>query len=318
MARKKIAELTEQQRIVQEAMRDRGVYEQMARKESAVWGNALAKQVTGDKRAKVKHREAIANKELGYHRGGISFAAWARERGMTFEHALSIGCGSGRAERRALQAGLAKRMHGVDISEEAIAAAKLAAERENLPLTYEVADLNFADLGENEYDLVLAQTALHHCLYLENVADAIARALKPGGLLWLHDYVGESMFQYDGYKMELANRMLSILPEKYRLNTLTGRVIDSIKRPKLPLNSPFESIRSQEIPQIFYDRFEVVEKHEFVGVSRLVCPNGTKSAYAESEEGRTIFELIMLIDEITIAHGLIRPTGLQCILKAKK
>lgn len=49
--------------------------------------------------------------------------------------------------------------------------AREIAARENLPLTYEVADLNFIELPPKAFDLVVAQTSLHHVLFLEKVAE---------------------------------------------------------------------------------------------------------------------------------------------------
>jgi ubiquinone/menaquinone biosynthesis C-methylase UbiE len=52
-----------------------------------------------------------------------------------------------------------RRFHGVDISEKAIATAREIPKKENLSLTYEVADLNFLELPDNTFDLVVAQTS---------------------------------------------------------------------------------------------------------------------------------------------------------------
>ena len=78
-----------------------------------------------------------------------------------------------------------------------MAKARQIAEEQSLPLTYEVADLNFVKLPEKAFDLVVAQTCLYHILFLEHVADQIWRSLENDGYLWIHDFVGETQFQYD-------------------------------------------------------------------------------------------------------------------------
>jgi 2-polyprenyl-3-methyl-5-hydroxy-6-metoxy-1,4-benzoquinol methylase len=80
-------------------------------------------------------------------------------------------CGAGKLERALVQASMCRSFHGIDTSEKAIAAAREIAKEQDLPLTYEGADLNFLELPEKIFDLVVAQTALHHILFLERVAE---------------------------------------------------------------------------------------------------------------------------------------------------
>jgi 2-polyprenyl-3-methyl-5-hydroxy-6-metoxy-1,4-benzoquinol methylase len=138
----------------------------------------------------------------------MDFPSWATERGIVFSSALSLGCGGGRLERAWMKRGLLTRCHGLDISEEAIQVARDMAAKEGLDLTYSQADLNFVSLEPETYDLVIAQTSMHHYVRLERIADEINRALRPGGLLWVHDYVGETQLQHDDVRIELVNRIL--------------------------------------------------------------------------------------------------------------
>jgi ubiquinone/menaquinone biosynthesis C-methylase UbiE len=80
-------------------------------------------------------------------------------------HGLTLGCGAGRRERELACWGVCRSFHGIDISKKALASAREIAKEQNLPLTYEVADLNFLELPEKTFDLVLAQTALHPVLF---------------------------------------------------------------------------------------------------------------------------------------------------------
>src|SRR5262249_35182959 len=148
--------------------------------------------------------------------------------------------------------------HGIDISKRAIAKAREIANEQNLPLTYEVADVNFVRLPEKTFDLVVAQTCLHHILFLERVAQQIWHSLKGNGYLWIHDFIGETQFQYDAKRVSIANKILFALPEKLRKNRITDRLIEEIKRPEPGrLCSPFESIRSSEIVPVFQHWFTI-------------------------------------------------------------
>jgi SAM-dependent methyltransferase len=103
---------------------------------------------------------------------------------------LDLGCGPGWSSLFLARAGW--KVVGVDISERMIEIARDRADRENVPVTFAVADLENLDLDQRDFDGVFLFDALHHC---PEYAQALARAcahLKPGGFLllmepsWLH------------------------------------------------------------------------------------------------------------------------------------
>lgn len=92
--------------------------------------------------------------------------------------ALDLACGAGR--HAFLLAAIGLEVDAVDRDAEKIAEVHAIAERARLRITARCVDLETgsADLGEARYDLVLVVHYLHRPLF-----PAIARALKPGGLL---------------------------------------------------------------------------------------------------------------------------------------
>jgi SAM-dependent methyltransferase len=293
----------EAQAIIDEAMRDRSVYERMAKREAEVWGKILPERESSAAVA----ADLAAVKQLGLQRHHVTFAEWAAREGRTFEHGLSLGCGEGRFEREMVANGTCRSMHGIDVSTEAIAVARKKAG--SLPLTYEVADLNFLTIA-GQYDLVVAQTCLHHILHLEHVVDAVWKALRPDGIFWIWDYIGETQFQYDDARLDIVNKLLAALPEKYRKNSVTEKTVSEIRRRKPgTLVSPFESIRSEEIPLALSQRFTPVFKRELTTIMHLVAPMGTRQAFAATEDSRTLFEFLCLIDELCLSRGVLRPVG---------
>lgn len=302
------------QEIIKQAMSDRTVYEAMARRENEFWGKILSERAQSE--AALKDGEA--SKTLGAARHQSSLYHVAREKGLTFERGLTLGCGAGRLERLLLQQKVCRSFHGVDISEQAIATARETAASDNLPVTYEVADLNTLELPMGGFDLVVAQTSLHHVLFLERVAEQVWRSLRPGGYLWIHDFIGETQGQYDPKRLEIVNQLLAILPEKFRRNTVHQRLTTQMKRPEPgKLSSPFESIRSGEIIPVFERWFTIEWKREFNAFVQLVAPPGTRVAYLESEDTKALFELLMLVDQLCIDEGIVRPTGGQYFMRPK-
>ncbi len=302
------------QEIIRRAMSDRSVYDAMAARENQVWGKILPDL----ERSQTRAEDAEASLHLDVSRHFSSLLRVAQERNLKFENGLTLGCGAGRCERDLVSRGVCRSFHGIDISEEAIAAAREIAKEQNLPLTYEVADLNFVELPEKRFDLVVAQTCLHHVLFLERVAEQAWHSLKSNGYLWIHDYVGETQQQYDPKRLSIMNQVLAVLPEKFRKNKINGRLVTEIKRPEPGhLGSPFESIRSGEIVPVFQRWFTIEWKLEFDAFLRLVVPQGTRSAYLENEDTKALFEILMLLDHLCIEEKIVPPAGGQYLMRPR-
>jgi SAM-dependent methyltransferase len=302
------------QEIIKRAMADRSVYNAMAARENEVWGTILPDL----ERSQARVEDSEASATLGVARHTSSLLRVAKERKLKFENGLTLGCGTGRRERELVCRGVCRSFHGIDISEEAIAAAREIAKEQDLPLTYEVADLNFLELPEKTFDLVVAQTALHHVLFLERVAEQVWRSLKSDGYLWIHDFIGETQGQFDPKRLSIVNRILAILPEKFRQNKINGRLVTEIKRPEPGhLGSPFESIRSGEIVPVFQRWFTIEWKMEFDAFLRLVVPVGTRAAYLENEDTKALFEILMLLDHLCIEEKIVQPAGGQYLMRPR-
>jgi SAM-dependent methyltransferase len=300
--------------IIDRAMADRSVYDAMAALENEVWGKILLERDQSD----LAIEDTKAGATLGISRNCSSLCHVANEKGLTFGHGLTLGCGAGRCERDLISRGVGLSFHGIDISERAIAKAREIAKEQNLPLTYEMADLNFVRLPEKTFDLVVAQTCLHHILFLEHVAEQVWHSLKGTGYLWIHDFIGETQFQYDPKRVSIANTILRVLPEKLKKNRITGQLVGEIK-PREPghLCSPFESIRSSEIVRVFQRWFTIEWKIEFDAFLRLVVPPGTRAGYLENEDTMALFEALMLLDQLCIDQGIVKPTGGQYLMRPR-
>jgi 2-polyprenyl-3-methyl-5-hydroxy-6-metoxy-1,4-benzoquinol methylase len=302
------------QEIIRRAMADRSVYDAMAAKEKEVWGKVLPEL----ERSETQTEDALASEILGIERQTSALFWVAAKKGLNFEHGLTLGCGAGRCERELLAKGVCRSFHGIDISEEAITAAREIAREQNLPITYEAADLNFVELPKKRFDLVVAQTSLHHILFLERVAEQVWRSLKTDGYLWIHDFIGETQWQYDPKRLSLMNDILAALPEKLRKNKLNGQLLTQIERPEPGhLASPFESIRSGEIMPVFQRWFTIEWKMEFDAFVRFVVPRGARAAYLENEDTMALFEILMLLDRLCIDEKIVEPRGGQYLMRPK-
>lgn len=300
--------------IVSELLNNPKLYKEKAAKEGKFWGETFS----SERAIQVRQADKLANPELKVSRDKLILAGAIRRQSLKPIRGLSLACGSGRAERHALSQGICTSFHGIDVAEDAIQEARKIAKRESLDISYEVGDLNTIQLEPASYDLIITQNCLHHVLQLEHLADQIHGALAPDGAVWIHDYVGETQFQYSEKRLEIANAVLGLLPKKLRTNRISEMVISHRNRPtpgELP--SPFEAIRSAEIMPIFLERFDVLEKHENGAIMRLVIPLGAKNDYLENDDTKSIFELLYYLDDLLIRERVLEPTGIQCLLRPK-
>ena len=287
-------------------------YENAGKRGADVWSRV---SFEADTKASAWEEDRIAALKLRPGRGP-GLARVFRERNLHFQSGLSLACGNGRAEREFIRLGICERFHGIDVSSDAIEEARQNAR--GLDLTYETADLNRLVLQLGAYDLVLTQNCLHHVLELEHLAEQIWHSLKPDGCLWIHDYIGESQFQFSEQRLEIANRILAILPERYRRDRVRDRVLRTIARPNPgALASSIEAVRSAEIVPVFGRWFDIDYRHEEGAFMGRLCPRGMRANYTETEDGPVIFELLMLIEGLLVEHGVLSPHTGQYLMRRK-
>jgi len=181
-----------------------------------------------------------------------------------FERVLTLGCGGGELERGLIKYRIAGVHEAIDIAEEAIERAKRTANELGLThIRYKVGDLNQLTLESKVYDAIFGISSIHHVTALERLFDEVCSALKPGGYLYLEEYIGPNQFQWTDEQLRLANEILESLPSAYRRSiTKPGELRVPISRPtveQMRKGDPSEAIRSAEIVSLLSLRFEIIE-----------------------------------------------------------
>lgn len=303
------------QEIIDRLKADSAAYQAAAQKEGEVWGAFFS----DPKYLATREADQMAARELGLNNGKPGLPQWLKKHGLNPVRGLSLGCGSGRAERNFLAQGICQSFTGVDVSEAALDQARVDAEAAGLDITYVCQDLNHISLdAEPGYDLVVCQTILHHILDLEHLMDEVSRILRPGGVFFVFDYIGETQFQFTDERLHWYNAALKVLPEKMRTSLLTNKRYDDVPRP-LPgrLASPFEAIRSGEIAGLLKAKFEVVDQYECTTILDRVVPVGTRYAYLQDENTRALFEVLRLLDRALLESGTLAPLEGRYLLRNK-
>lgn len=288
-------------------------YNKACQRESEVWG-AVFSDMGRDKRLALSQEAA---KTLGVTRDRLDLLSSLKKHGIAPKVGLSLACGSGRAERALMKQGICERFDGIDIAEKAIEEARRLASVEALDISYNIGDLNKIVLQPEAYDLVVTQSCLHHVLELEHLAFEIWKSLRPGGVLWINDFIGESQFQWVDKRWDIAQYVFKLIPDELRWDSINQRRHKPHRPVPGKLVSPFEAIRSEEIIPVFLEHFDVLEKGLSNSILHLISHQGLYSTFASSERGREMFESLWQLDRILIESGTLPPVSGQFLMIKK-
>jgi len=178
---------------------------------------------------------------------------------------LSLGCGVGGLERHAIGINICKHFDAYDFSDESIKVAKKYSDELGFSkiINYKICDVNKIILEENKYDVVFACMSAHHFSSLEWIFEQVKISLKSGGLFILNEYVGPNQFQWTDEQLDIANKLLEIIPLKYRKSISTPGVYkNQIIRytiEQMNLIDPSEAIRSEDILGCLKNLFSIIE-----------------------------------------------------------
>ncbi|MGH8428266.1 MAG: methyltransferase domain-containing protein [Gammaproteobacteria bacterium] len=117
------------------------------------------------------------------------------------DNVLDVGCGMGAdAFDLAARVGAAGHVTGVDMSASLIEEARRHAETRNLPVSFEVGDVQALRFEEGTFDAVRTERLLMHVPDAERAIAEMARVLRPGGHMAVFDFDWETQFCDSPYR----------------------------------------------------------------------------------------------------------------------
>jgi SAM-dependent methyltransferase len=217
--------------------------------------------------------------------------------------ALSLGAGGGQLERAMLDLGCAREILGVDISQARIDHANaLIPEHLRGRLAFECANLEIWR-PSGRFDLLIARDVLHHIARLEELCQSLTELLTPGALLYVDEFVGPRRFQWTDKQLEIIGRLLNRLSPELVTDLVEGGPLRRrATRPTVAdmiASDPSESVRSDEIPAILAEHFELVELRPYGGAVFHQLFNRLMGNFAGHDDlVRVLVELdFLLLDE---------------------
>lgn len=240
-----------------------------------------------------KQNEIISgDKNTGYVKYFCS--KYITEQNLTL---LSVGSGTGFYEREFAKYCKFKEITGVELAQNRVKEAEKLAKNANLHINYICQNFCDIDFGVQQFDIILFHQSLHH---FENIngllKNKIKHLLRPSGYLIVNEYVGNNRLYINKAKLKEVNKLLTIIPEKYRLfaglNILKNKVHNA-GLIRMLINDPSEAPDSKNIVSELKNNFELLEEKN-LGWTLLMplMKNIAHNFMSDDEDTLNIFNLL--------------------------
>ena len=231
----------------------------------------------------------------------------------------SLGSGIGYYEERILKESKIDQIDLYELCPENNNRARDRLFRFGAKVEYHNQDLNFPNLKKNTYSLILSRFFLHHIINIEFLLEEINDSLTEDGIFVLYDYIGESRYRWSKNKVLFVNSVLNeITPSEIVTWKLGSHPGSELIAPDLPdlfsvikKNSPFETIRSEDIPNLIdlYFGSSAIRDIRYGAVLHAAFRTLDFSKWDNPKLIQTL-ETMLELDEVVSRQKLFQPSGI--------
>ena len=223
---------------------------------------------------------------------------------------ISLGSGPGGVELAIAREARDAEVFCLDLNPEVLELGKRQADGEGLPVRFQQADLNTAELPEASFDVALCYASLHHLVALEHVMRQIRRSLRSGGELIILDVITRNGFRMWPETRRAAETIWNALPERYRINhTAYGSPrLDSRLWHGDTRRLGMECVRSEDILPLLRSHFREAVFVPLLCLATRFCNTMYGPNYdPEQPLDRAIIDWIWEMDVHLLDTGQLRP-----------
>ena len=214
---------------------------------------------------------------------------------------ISPGCGTGGHERKIALANPSLTITGFDLTPDLIKQAQKETAQLSIPnLHFETANIDTKKYQPNSVDYFLFHASLHHFDNIESLLlQTLLPALKPGGLLIIHEYTGPDRMLFPNHQIKAAEQTLKILPTELRMILNTSwekRKIYTHGKLRMLISDPSECVQSSTILPLLNKHLAALEEKPLGG--NILMPVLKHIAHHfVSDHANYLEKLIQLEDE---------------------
>ncbi|MBK7000870.1 MAG: methyltransferase domain-containing protein [Rhodoferax sp.] len=227
---------------------------------------------------------------------------------------LSLGCGYGGIEldiAKSLKS--TYQITAVDLNPGILDKARAEAQAKNLNIQFLPLDLNFLQIKEKSFDLIIAHASLHHILNLEHVFSQIHMGLKDHGRLIVQDIIGKTQVLFWKQNVDFAIDLVHKMPPKYG----AGIELPPYSEPAIQIG--MEGIRQEEIEPLLNDYFVPTKMFKYGSFMRMVCthPDLGKRFDPGIEADKRYLQSLFDLDVQQVEEGRLRATEMLAVYEKK-
>ena len=207
----------------------------------------------------------------------------------------------------------------IDINKDMLERGKKLAQEKELDkyFVFFEADINYWKVEPASLDICIANQTLHHFVELEILFDKILLGLKDNGYFLTMDMIGRNGHMRWPEALKIVQQIWSFLPDKYKYNHQLQRFEEMYENWDCSAEG-FEGIRAQDILPLLIEKFDFELFLAFGNVVDVFIDRGFGHNYQrDSEQDRTIIDLIATLDEHLIESGVMKPCHMVASLQKK-
>ena len=239
----------------------------------------------------------------GFNQGAVALLN-QKTKGRTFKRGLSIGCGGAGKELNLMKRGVVEHFDLFELSAERCKVAKEAFRKNGYEQNVNIINQEFALEDASAYDFIHWDNSLHHMFDTDKAIAETYSLLKPGGVFFMNDFIGQSRFQWSEAELEVVNSFRDSLPDEVFTLPNGKRVKRRVDRPDLKTminRDPSEAADSESIIPSLKKR---LDDPLIIPTGGVVYHVGLNDILTNIPEDSPLLSLALTIDSIASRSGL--------------
>lgn len=202
------------------------------------------------------------------------------------------------------------RVDGFDLSP---ASLERAATRD-IPFRGHVADCNTLELEPGGYDLLVGHHGIHHVMALGHLFAEARRALRPGGLLVIDEWIGPKFLQIPRRNAFFARLLLyGLYPKRRSRTTHMGEVRGRFLQMPPDAFDPSEACNADALLPEYHRCFEPIAEACYGGLTYPVFEGLGHTIDPERWTNRLRIRIVWWTERVLTALRLVRPLFVSSI-----
>jgi SAM-dependent methyltransferase len=181
-----------------------------------------------------------------------------------------------------------------------------------------VADCNDLVLEPEKYDLIVAAHGIHHIFNVGGLFFQMNKALRPGGVLFIHEWIGPERLQIPRPNALLSWVLLCSLFTRRERTTHESRIKGRFLQYGPEFFDPSEACNSTEIRAQLEKYFDVCSEFEYGGLCYPMFEGLGRNFSGPNSAGGLRIKTVIQMERLLTSIGLIEPLFLVSIAKKKQ